>query len=280
MRHVRAATSVDDVLGDPVGAYFAGTSFLVWFQPNLSGAFAFGRLATADYPLVQRLLVTPSLPRGYDLLCDLSAIEVFDERAFELLASFLQMHGAQLLGGIRRFALIRPAGLVGATIVGLFYERVLPHVSAALFADRAEALDWLGYAANASERTEIDDVIGTFHAVPPVLRDLRALLPQRVADATLATSAQALGRSERSLQRELSRANTSFRAELTRARIRAAESLLASSDDKIETIAHQLGFASVPAFTSVFGEVVGESPSEFRRHRRSAGADADPHDHS
>jgi AraC-like DNA-binding protein len=270
MRHVRAATSVDDVLADPVGAYFAGASFLVWFQPDLAGAFAFGRLAPSDYPLVQRLLVTPSLPRGYDLLCDTSAIEVFDERAFELLATILQLKGAELLGGIRRLALIRPAGLVGATIAGLFYERVLPHVDAALFADRAEALDWLGYAPNARTRTEIDDVIHAFYAVPQVLRDLRALLVQHVADATLASAAQALGRSERSLQRELARANTSFRAELTRARIRVAESLLASSDDKVETIAHQLGFASLPAFTTLFGEVVGESPGEFRKRRRNA----------
>jgi AraC-like DNA-binding protein len=266
-RGVRVATSVKDVLGDPVGAYFAGQSFMVWFQPNLAGSFAFGRLVAADFPLVHELITTPVLPAGYDMLCDCSAVEVFDERAFTLIAGVLEQRASELLRDVRRFAVVRPAGLAGASVSGVFYDKLQPHVEAALFAHRAEALGWLGYPANAPERAEIDAVIGTFHDVPPFLRDLRALLVTDIAEATLASAAKLLGKSDRSLQRELARANTSFRAEQTRARVRVAEGLLASGDDKIEAIARQLGFASVPAFTALFGRIAGESPVEFRRRR-------------
>ena len=73
--------------------------------------------------------------------------------------------------------------------------------------------------------------------------------------------------SERTLQRELSRANTSFRAELMRVRVMVAENLLTSTDDKVETIARSLGYASVPAFTTSFSKVYGETPIELRRRR-------------
>jgi AraC-like DNA-binding protein len=264
---VRAAGSVRDLLEDPIGSYLAGESFVVWFQPRLAGAFGFGRVKSADLPALRELLLSPVLDRGYDMLCDLGAVEVFDDSAFELLDTALQQ-GADLLARIRRLTLVRPDGLVGAGLAGLFYDRVKPITEAGLFADRVEALTWLGYAAYARERIEIDDLIAGVHTVPLIVRRVRELLMRDIAGATLEGVSHALGRSGRSLQRQLLEARTSFRDELTRARVRIAESLLVASDDKIEALATQLGFASVSAFTTLFGRVVGETPDEFRRHRR------------
>lgn len=256
------------VLADPIGSYFAARSFAVWFQPRLAGAFVFGELHPADEPALATLLVSPVLEPGYDLLCDCGTVEKFDERGFALLSAFLDSR-SDLLRLLRRFAFVRPAGLAGAGFAGLFYERVQPILEAGLFADRSEALDWLGYDRRATERAEIEELVATVYAVPVVVRRLREFMVAKMAATTLGEAASALAMSERSLQRELAAAATSFRDETTRVRVRLAESLLATSDEKIESIARRLGFASVPAFTTMFGRAVGESPHEFRERRRS-----------
>lgn len=261
------APSVDTILADPIGHYFAGRSFVVWFQPRLAGAMAFDRLHSCDEPQLARLLSQPVLERGYDLICDFSGVELFDQRAFELLDVFLDLQPS-LLADLARFAFVRPPGLAGSGLAGLFHEKVQPVVEARLFASRAEALDWLGYPAGRLERQQIDDLETTFRAETPALRRLRAHLLENAAASTLHTAAVALGTSDRSLQRELAAANTSFRTELCRARLRIAESLLVTTDDKIETIAHYIGFASASAFTTVFTRILGETPQEFRRRRQ------------
>ena len=261
------AASVDAILADPIDHYYAGRSFVVWFQRRLAGAFGFDRLHPDDEPVLARLLVTPVLTAGYDLLCDFGAVEQLDERAFTLLAAFLDHH-PELLKALGKFAFVRPPGLAGAGLTGLFYEKVDPIASAGLFGDRSEALDWLGYAPGAPERDEIEKLVATVQQLSPTLRRLRAHLFQDVDVATLDQAAAALGTSSRSLQRELAGAKTSFRAELARVRMRIAESLLTSTDEKIETIAHRTGFASVSAFTTAFTRNAGETPHEFRRRRR------------
>jgi AraC-like DNA-binding protein len=264
---VRGATSVQDILANPVGSYLAGESTLVWFHAKLAGGFTFRQLAHADHALLDQILGRRAIPPPYDMLIDSSTVEVFDDRSFAFLAGFLEAHGQKALTEIDRFALVKPAGLAGAGLAGLFYEKIRAFVNAQMFADRSDALDWLGYAADAPERVEIDELIEVTFGVSPLVRSLRDWLGREIAHATLASAARALATSERSLQRELARAKTSFRTELVQARVRAAENLLITTDDKVETIARQLGFRSVPAFTTLFHRVYGETPIELRRKR-------------
>jgi AraC-like DNA-binding protein len=264
---VRGATSVQDILANPIGAYLVGDSFLIWFHARLVGGFTFGRLAHADHPLLGQFLGRKVIPPGYDMLVDTSTVEVFDDRSFGFLTGFLELRGRESLADIRRFALVKPAGLAGAGVAGLFHEKIRAYSDAQLFGDRREALDWLGYAPDATERADIDEIIDLHFGVPPLVRSLRDWLGREIAHATLAGAARALATSERSLQRELARANTSFRTELVQARVRVAENLLTTTDDKVETIARHLGFRSVPAFTTLFHKVYGETPVELRRKR-------------
>lgn len=70
-------------------------------------------------------------------------------------------------------------------------------------------------------------------------------------------------------QRHLADTKTSFRDELAAVRIQVAKQRLVETDDKIEVIANDLGFRSVPAFTTMFGRLIGESPQAFRDRRRA-----------
>jgi AraC-like DNA-binding protein len=250
-----------------VGSYLVGESVLVWFHRRLAGGFAYQRLAHADHALLFQLLGREVIPSPYDMLVDTSTVEVFDAKSFAFLATFLDTQGRVSLERIRRFALIKPAGLAGAGVAGLFYEKIRKHVDAEMFADRATAADWLGYPVDAPERIDMEQVIDSTFGCSPIVRALRDWLEREVADATLSRAARALATSERTLQRELLRARTTFRAELVQARVRVAETLLTTTDDKVETIARQLGFASVPAFTTSFTKVTGETPVELRRRR-------------
>ena len=80
---------------------------------------------------------------------------------------------------------------------------------------------------------------------------------------------QALGVSERSLQRQLRQEGTSFRREVDAARIRAARTLLADTDQKITVIALEVGCATLQHFSALFRRMTGETPSEWRARQRS-----------
>jgi len=67
-------------------------------------------------------------------------------------------------------------------------------------------------------------------------------------------------------------AGTTFRHELNSARVRAAQTLLATSHTKLEVIAAEIGCASVQHFSTLFRRETGEAPSAWRARHRDGGA--------
>jgi AraC-like DNA-binding protein len=232
-----------------------------WRVPHSSD----GRNAR-DLPTVVRLTTLPETwndPDGYDILVDWSGIEGLDPPAFaELLKHLKRLLDATTR--LRRAAIVRAPGMAGAIVAGVFHDEV-PRSRAALFADRVEAFAWLGLAEDVRKR--VVHLLDTHLAAPPFLRALRDRLACR-GSATLGSEARALGLSERTLSRQLHEAGTSFRGELERARVRAAEALLVDTQLKLEAVARQVGFASRTHFSQIFRRATGESPSEFRARRR------------
>ncbi|MDX1935198.1 MAG: AraC family transcriptional regulator ligand-binding domain-containing protein [Capsulimonadales bacterium] len=76
--------------------------------------------------------------------------------------------------------------------------------------------------------------------------------------------AAALGYSERSLRRHLENSGTTFRQLTNEIRERRARGMLANPAIPIQTIAHDLGFATPSNFTRSFKRWTGTSPSTFR----------------
>jgi AraC-like DNA-binding protein len=268
---VHAAASVAAFLADPVGRFVAGRAFVAWmYSPSLVGASHFGPFETIDLDQLRALFplpLHPALVPPYDVIHDLSGVDVLDRRAFDVLAQFLAEHMPQLVGRVRRLAVVRSAGLAGAAFTGLFHDFGRDRFDGQIFADRAAALAWLDVSAEA--RAAIDTMMAPFENAAPVLRQLRDAIAGDPAHITLEAAAAAIGHSTRSLQRHLAEHATSFRDELARARVTAAKARLVETDDKVEVIALQLGFSSVAAFTTMFGRIVGEPPHAFRRRRSS-----------
>lgn len=88
--------------------------------------------------------------------------------------------------------------------------------------------------------------------------------------AGVADIARALGLSERSLQRYLSRSGLSFKSLLETARRREAERLLTATDHTVMQIADALGYSTARSFSRAFHRWYGTSPRAFRA--RSAGS--------
>ena len=273
---IRPARDVAEMLRAPVGRYLVGRSFLVWVQsPRLAGSMYFGRPDEREVPALLELAalpLQPDLAPPFDVLIDAGQLSGMGIEAFGVLIGHLDWVPA-LARRVRRVAAVRPHGMDGATIAGLFYERVLPHFQAALFTDAAEGFEWLGYPPGCAERAAVARMIAEAVQIPESLRALRAWLEDNLRDPSLEAAARRLGLAGRSLQRLLRAAGTSFRREIDRARVRAAESLLIEGDAKVETIARQIGCSSASHAAALFRRVTGETPGDFRarRRRRAAG---------
>jgi AraC-like DNA-binding protein len=117
----------------------------------------------------------------------------------------------------------------------------------------------------------LDAGVATVRGVDPIVGRLRDHLAARLAEATMAGACSALGLSERTLQRRLTEAGTSFRAELTSARLKAAARRLTDTQDPITAIALDAGFSSLQHFSTKFSEVFGRVADPVARARARRG---------
>jgi AraC family transcriptional activator FtrA len=81
---------------------------------------------------------------------------------------------------------------------------------------------------------------------------------------TVEGCAAALHTSERTMQRRLREAGTSFGEQLRRARVGAAWELLRFSDLKIDAIAARVGLGTASRMSAVFRTDMGVTPTQFR----------------
>jgi AraC-like DNA-binding protein len=161
--------------------------------------------------------------------------------------------------------------MVAATVAGLI-PLVGPSHPLRFFGAEDEALAWLARPELPSVLAEAAALADDARGTTPLVRSLRHRLDGSLAEATIAATARALGVAPRSLQRELERNGTSFRLELTRARVRAASQLLESSDEKIEAIARRVGWGSSSRMSAIFRRQLGETPAQYRARRRASTA--------
>ena len=146
----------------------------------------------------------------------------------------------------------------GAVVAGFFEVLPKPY-PVATFESPTEALDWLAH--DPSIATELDALYAELAATPAIVTKLRTVLDDY---PSIADAAKRVGMSERTLQRRLRDADTSYQDQLNQARIRAARRLLLDTDTPITTIALEVGCSSPQHFSALFRRLVGKTPSEFR----------------
>lgn len=246
LQSMTPAGDLDAFLNAAPGHCYVGRTSVIWCaKPDLVGLIQWGVLDEASVremvSILERIRGAAMPPAGR-LLVDFRRVSAVDA---EVLVGFAALARQRLPVWSRRIAkqaVIIPEGVTGVLLAGalpsatpqhpLRYVRTL-HEAVAFLGDGVTEphLEAMTFAANARDRA-------------PLIVRLRHQLAGDLIDASVDRSAAALVVSPRTLQRELERNGTCFRDELRRARVAAAEELLASNDDKIDTIAGRVGFAS------------------------------------
>ncbi|WP_044183786.1 helix-turn-helix transcriptional regulator [Hyalangium minutum] len=219
--------------------------------------------------LVQVLDVERTAEAPHLSLVDLRRLESPDPSAFHLFVNYMRQREKDFAVAVKRQALVRPEGIIGA-VVGGFYSLLSPSYPSRVFTDSAEALTWLGLTQEQGTAlmAELNKLVAEATNESPLLQQLHRVLRPRLVEASLADTAREMGMSERTLQRRLKEANTSFQAELNNVQVRTAQQLLMETDMKLTAVAVEVGCASLQHFSSLFRKLVGESPSTWRDQQR------------
>jgi AraC-like DNA-binding protein len=268
---VHSAEGLDDYLRDPVGRYLTGENFLHWYaSAELCGFILWGRPGEVQIQRLTQVLDVELAPAAPHVsLVDARRVEAPDPNGFAVLVKYMAPRMSGFSQTVKRQALVRPEGMTGA-VVGGFYSLISSGYPTRAFADPLEALAWLGQPGGEALMNELNDLVMRQQGQSPLLSQLHRVLRHRLVDAHLAEVARELGMSERTLQRRLREAGTSFQTELNTVQVRTAQALLLESDAKLTAVAVEVGCASLQHFSGLFRKMTGESPSAWRaRHRKT-----------
>ena len=267
---MEAASGIEPFLRAPVGRYVVGRHFFIWCRAaDFTGSVLWGRPEERDTVEIAEIWrALHARMQSFDVVTDGSRIESIDAAAFDVVLRYLRDQLPNYARTVRRQAIVHPPGLPGAAIAGLL-PTIGSYYQWRIFPEPRAGFSWLERADGAAACDEVSALAARESGVSPWRRVLGELLRQTPDDVTLATAARRMGRSERSLQRDLQQAGTTFRAELEAARVELARALLVDTDLKIDAVARKVGCASAAHFATLFRRVGGETPSAYReRHRR------------
>ena len=260
---------------EPLGRYLAGPSFVHFCaRPQLWGVLLWGAPDEEDTLALARSLALELAPPAvpHVSVVDARFVERADTTAFASLERYVRERSADLSRQVLRLAILRPSGMAGAVVSG-FYDVTPQPYPVEVFEEPRAAQLWLDDAT--AGLGDLEGLLADLHArvrlVPTLVRALRQLLDEHLPHPPpIRTAAQALGVSDRTLQRRLAETRTTFQDEVAASRIRAAKRLLAHTDASLTTIALDVGYASLQHFGSSFRKIVGQSPSSWRQDRRLA----------
>jgi AraC-like DNA-binding protein len=257
--------------GSP-GHYATGDNLMMWCtRPDLWGLALWGRMGFAEMRLLERVFdsgehggaATPC-----DFVLDARRLCGLDPDLYEGLASAASRRLTDIRRRVRRQAVLRSSGLIGAAMSG-FYVTLDVELEWRVFTELAPALAWLDEPHPDELAARLDGLVADAISGSTLLDRLRGVLATAGGGpVSLGHASRSLGLSGRSLQRALRQLGTSFRDEAYRARIDVAKKLLLETDHKIAVIGKRLGVSSEANFISFFRRTVGESPAAWRRRNR------------
>ncbi len=261
------AQTIEDFTSAPIGRFFRGRTFAYFYPSREFNGFAMWGCPTSDdIRALNRLMdVVLTPPGGPHLsLVDASGLTSVDPAAFATMASYLVERWDAFRGIVMKQALVRPAGLAGAVVAG-FYEVLSAPYPTAVFTETEAALQWLGVQNPVTAESFLTTVQRDEGGFDPLLQRLQCLLEEaRSKRLALEQAAATLGVSERTLQRRLRAAQTSFQLEMHRAQVRVAQQLMLSTNANLTTIALEVGCASSQHFSTLFRKVIGQPPRDWR----------------
>jgi len=257
-------------LSDPRGRYVIGRSWVYFCATDgFAGSVVWGELTRRDAEEVVRIApatTQPPMPPHGGMI-DARRVTGVELGAFNAFRRYVESHWEAVGQTVRRIALIRPGGFVGAAALGLFQVAPVPYESR-VFTTPGAGLGWLGREDDGL-LDELDGIAGPLSGESQIVLRLRDMLETCLHEATPQQAARVLGMSVRSLQRQLKELGTSFSAELESVRLRVAQRLMSESDVSLSVVAQEVGFASQAGLTALFRKLVDEPPLAWRKRWRA-----------
>lgn len=271
---MQAAADPEAFEKDPAGHWLAGGGWLHWCaHPRLYGVQLWGRPAEDDVRALVRSLIVElgQTAQPHVSLVDAGGVTGVDGGAFAVLNAYVQEHQARLAQQVTRLALVHPGGMEGAVVAG-FYEVLDAPYPVQLFGAAEQALLWLGETEASSSQLlgELAALGSTLRGVDPLVATVRTLMAGRIAGGAAVDVdgvARALGLSERTLQRRLQEAATTWAAELLFVRLAEAQRRMLDSQAPLTAISVDVGFSSLQHFSAAFRKSTGQTPSAWRKAR-------------
>lgn len=267
---MKPAASLDTFVRNPVGTWIQRGSSVTWcVSPSLVGSTVWGSPDVAATRAILEAfegLWAEAMNDRVDVLFDARRVERVDPSALGVVLSWNVDRREAILRRVRLQISVVRTGPVAVMLSG-----VLPLVGETHPFRIVHALDE-GFRAVAGEHgdalaAEVEAIVEAATTLPEELRATRSHLRRHLSDATLATTARAIGTSSRSLQRALAAAGTTFQEELQTARFERACELLQSTDTKIVAVAAEVGL-SERGLSGLFHDRVGRSPARYRSEGR------------
>lgn len=263
---MKRAASLESFVRDPIGQWIVSGPSLGWcLSPSLGGATVWGSPDREATHAILRPFVgiwAATMSEKLDILFDARRVERVDPFALAVLVEWTMGRREDIHRRVRRQMSIVKPGPVGFMLSG-----ILPVIGEThpfrIVHDLAEGCRALLPEGGDALAAEIDALVEAAIGVPAELRKTREHLRDHLVDATLASTARAIGTSPRSLQRALAAAATTFQAELQSARFTRACELLHGTDEKITSIAAEVGL-SEGGLSGLFRERAGCSPARYR----------------
>ncbi|MGE0788179.1 MAG: helix-turn-helix domain-containing protein [Sandaracinaceae bacterium] len=263
-------TDYETFLRGTAGRYTVLGTVLVWCSsPTLCGVVMWDAPRAEDtVPLLHILDQYPhQMASAFDIVLDSREVSRVDPGALAHLFGWLVARRTHLAQRLRLQANVIREGPVAFTLTGLLPLADWP-IPSRFFTDPVDAFRATAGEEGPEFAREVDRIVQRHRGVARELLVTREML-SRSLDATIEEVSRALATSPRSLQRILRRHGTSFRDEVTDARFVRAQELLASTDEKIASVAARVG-TSERALTTLFRKKAGTTPAEWRRGRRGA----------
>ncbi len=270
---ITPARDIESFVASPRDHYVVGRCFCFWqLGTATKGVIAWGEPGAEDaLDMTRAFEAGARIDERHVSLVDMRRLRTLDVAAFEVIMRYMAERQSAFSKTVVRQALVHGTGAIGAAVGG-FYRVVNPTYPVESFDRLDRAIEWLAPPEPTVARQVMDALRSRFVEVPDVLSRLHALLERSTEIPSLADSAQELGISTRSFQRELAEAGSSFRLEIARFRLARAEHLLAGTGMSVKAIAFAVHIEPT-RLAALFRRVHGVSPAVWRsRFARVAAA--------
>jgi AraC-like DNA-binding protein len=266
MHGLRPAASLESYIDSPIGRYFAADNAAAfWASEVLNGIVFWGRPDSSDLETMTSALRAGLSPRtrAHASLVDVRRLEHIDLRSFGRSWSGLASHFTSVASILTCRIMIGPRGPAGRVLSELFTFSPAD-VGVRWFVDPAEALASI-QLDDPALLADLDRLPGVSATRTSLLTDVRTFLDQWPTSRADKMSSH-FGMSQRTFQRRLREAGTSFQRELNEAHVRLAKRLMRHTDKPLKCIASESGYSSLQHFSSSFRARVGMSPGRWRAH--------------